>query len=117
MKKILEMMMLGLFCSTVAAGEADVVDATVSCAQTCNFSATVRHADSGWDHYANRWDVVSLEGKVLATRTLLHPHENEQPFTRSLGGVKLPAGTRQVVIRAGDLVHGLGGKTITLDIP
>ena len=47
-------------------------------------------ADSGWDHYANRWEVLEPEGQVIATRTLLHPHVDEQPFTRSLSGIHIP---------------------------
>ena len=31
-------------------------------------------------------------GEVLATRELLHPHATEQPFNRSLDGVRLPGG-------------------------
>ena len=45
---------------------------------------TLKHADSGWDHYADAWRVVLPTGKVAGTRTLSHPHINEQPFTRSL---------------------------------
>ena len=56
------------------------------------FLVTVAHGDTGWQHYADKWDVVAPGGTVLGTRVLLHPHEAEQPFTRSLGGVKIPAG-------------------------
>jgi hypothetical protein len=75
----------------------------------------VRHADTGWDHYANRWDVLAPDGTVLGTRTLLHPHENEQPFTRSLSGVSVPEGVRSVTIRANDSVHGEGGREVTVE--
>jgi hypothetical protein len=76
----------------------------------------VRHADTGWDHYANRWDVLAPDGTVLGTRTLLHPHENEQPFTRSLSGVSVPEGVRLVTIRANDSVHGEGGREVTVEL-
>ena len=68
------------------AGEADVVDVTVNCRSdsVCDFSVTVRHADEGWDHYADKWDVVAPDGTVLGTRNLYHPHVHEQPFTRRL---------------------------------
>jgi hypothetical protein len=56
--------------------------------------------------------VLSLDGTLLATRTLLHPHETEQPFTRSLGGVAIPDGVATVEIRAHDSVHGYGGKVV-----
>lgn len=103
----------------LAAGEADVVDAEVRATggDTYRFTATVRHADEGWDHYADRWEVVGPDGDVLGTRTLHHPHVDEQPFTRSLSGVSVPAGVTRVTLRAGDSVHGLGGATVELLLP
>jgi hypothetical protein len=102
------------------AGEADIVDARAVCDKhlVCDFEVTVLHADEGWDHYANRWEVLTPDGDLLATRELAHPHENEQPFTRSLRGVRIPGGLDRVLIRANDSVHGYGGKTIllTLDV-
>jgi len=101
------------------AGEADVIDvrASKSAPATYSFHVTVQHADTGWDHYADKWDVVGPDGTILGTRVLLHPHVNEQPFTRSLSGVKIPADTKAVTVRAHDKVHGWGGKTITVDLP
>jgi len=61
--------------------------------------------------------VVAPDGKVLATRSLAHPHVNEQPFTRSLSGVKIPKGIKVVTIRAYDLVHKFGGKTMQVKLP
>lgn len=84
---------------------------------TWTFSVTVRHVDTGWDHYADRWDVVAPGGAVIASRTLLHPHVDEQPFTRSLGGVVVPEGVTRVTIRAHDKVHGLGGREFVLELP
>ena len=68
-----------------SAGEADVIEVAVSAAgeDRYDFGVTVRHADEGWDHYADGWDVVGPDGKVLATRKLWHPHVGEQPFTRA----------------------------------
>ncbi|UCH75007.1 MAG: hypothetical protein JSU82_03935 [Rhodospirillales bacterium] len=101
------------------AGEADVIDARAerAGAGTWRFSVTVRHADEGWDHYADAWDVVAPDGTVLGTRTLLHPHETEQPFTRSLSGVRIPDGMTEVRIRAHDSVHGHGGAEFTVSLP
>jgi hypothetical protein len=94
------------------AGEADVVAAQAvrDGPGIYRFSVTVAHADAGWDHYANKWDVVAPDGAVLGTRTLLHPHEHEQPFTRSLGGVAVLEGVASVVLRAHDSIHGYGGR-------
>lgn len=103
----------------VSAGEADVVKATATKLSDGNwrFSVTVRHADTGWKHYANAWQMVAPDGTVLGTRTLYHPHVDEQPFTRSLGPVRIPANVRRVAIRARDLVHAFGGKTVQVALP
>lgn len=105
--------------SPVLAGEADVVTAEAARESdgTWRFTVTVRHDDEGWDHYADRWQVETPEGRVLATRVLLHPHEHEQPFTRSLGGVVIPPELREVVVRAHDSLHGDGGKVLRMTLP
>lgn len=102
----------------VLAGDVDVVDARLTRSPDGSFtaSATLRHADTGWEHYADKWDVVAPDGKVLATRVLHHPHVNEQPFTRSLSGIRIPAGLDYVTIRAHDKVHGYRGKTKRMNL-
>ncbi|MEQ8397295.1 hypothetical protein [Thalassobaculum sp.] len=103
-----------------SAGEADVLKvAIMSFAKdgTWTFDVTVRHDDTGWDHYADKWDILGPDGRVLATRVLLHPHETEQPFTRSLDGVVIPPGVSAVTVRAHDTVHGYGGTEVTISIP
>ncbi len=101
------------------AGEADVVAVKVTeeSGGTFRFDVTVRHDDTGWEHYADRWDVVGPNGTVLGERILLHPHENEQPFTRSLGGVAIPEGVSEVIVRAHDKVDGLGGREMAVTLP
>lgn len=100
-------------------GEADVVGVKINKqgGGAYSFDVSVRHGDTGWKHYANKWDVVAPDGTVLGTRELLHPHENEQPFTRSLSGVKIPDGIEKVTLRAHDSVHGYGGAEVTVDVP
>ncbi len=100
--------------ATAYAGEADIVDVRVSMTgkDTFSFDVTVGHADEGWKHYADKWDVVAPDGTVLGTRTLSHPHVDEQPFTRSLSGVKISDSLKEVTVRAHDSVHKYGGKTV-----
>ncbi len=101
------------------AGEAAVLDATARANPdgTYAISATIAHADTGWEHYANKWEVVGPNGQVLDTRTLFHPHVGEQPFTRSLARVEIPIGVTEVIIRAYDSVHEDGPRTFTLKLP
>ena len=81
------------------------------------FDVTVRSDDRGWDKYADRWEVRGPDGAVLAVRELLHPHETEQPFTRSLGGVVVPPGVARVTVAARDSVVGFCGEAMMVTIP
>lgn len=101
------------------AGEADVLEVRVSRTgdDTFSFAVTVRHADTGWDHYADRWEVVAPDGTVFGARILLHPHVGEQPFTRSQSGIRIPAQIDSVIVRAHDSVHGPGGIERTIALP
>jgi len=106
------------FAAPLRAGEADAVAVKVRCrGPVCSFAVSVRHDDTGWKHYANRWEVLDMDGKTLATRVLRHPHVDEQPFTRRLDGVKIPEGVTRVRLRAHDLVHGYGGAEVEAEIP
>ncbi|WP_047996813.1 hypothetical protein [Puniceibacterium sp. IMCC21224] len=69
-------------------------------------SVTLSHPDTGWDHYAQGWEIVDATGRVLGTRELMHPHVTEQPFTRSLNAVILPDGVREIYIRTKCSVEG-----------
>lgn len=105
-------------------GNADVefVKATEQSNGTWRFDVTVRHPDTGWEDYADGWDVVLPNGTVLKgvddpfTRLLLHPHENEQPFTRSQSGLVIPDDVTLVTVRAHDLVDGWGGQEVIVDL-
>jgi hypothetical protein len=108
-----------LLSTTAYAGKADVIEVNMTRAgnNTYHLDVTVRHSDEGWKHYANKWEVTAPDGTVLGTRILAHPHVDEQPFTRSLSGVKIPADIREIIVRAHDMVHGYGGKTVTMEVP
>lgn len=115
--KLLLIPIIMLFALPLHAGKADVLDVKVECRVSCTFQVTVKHADGGWKHYADQWDVIAPDGTLLGTRVLYHPHVKEQPFTRSLSGVKIPAGIREVIIRARDSKHGWGGKEMLVRLP
>ena len=53
----------------------------------------------------------------METRVLGRPHESEQPFTRSLSGVKIPMEIGTVRLRARDKVHGFGGAEAVVALP
>jgi len=106
-------------------GNADVlqVRAVQEGDNTWAFHVTVRHPDQGWEDYADGWDVVTPQGEVLKadpgdpfTRLLLHPHVDEQPFTRSQDGIKVPPDVTVLTVRAHDLVDGYGGQEVVVDL-
>ena len=82
-----------------------------------SFSVTIRHGDTGWDHYADGWRILDASGHELGQRTLFHPHENEQPFTRSLDGVRIPPDTRHVFIQAKDNKEGWADPLFKVALP
>lgn len=116
MKRLALLIVCYLPFAAAHAGEVEVVKAVFEHqAGGWTVNVTLRHADTGWQHYADAWRVVDAKGKVLATRTLFHPHEHEQPFTRSLSGVRLPPGTRVVFVEAHDLKHGWSPQRVEVD--
>ncbi|MEX0340280.1 MAG: hypothetical protein AB3N11_14725 [Arenibacterium sp.] len=83
---------------------------------TWRIDVTLSHPDTGWDHYADGWRVLDMQGNELGLRVLHHPHVNEQPFTRSLSGVTLPASVSEVQIQARCNVDGWATTTYTLKL-
>ena len=111
--------------SAGAKGNADVVHvrAVQSAGGDWTFHVTVQHPDTGWEDYADGWDVLTPDGTALKpdpdsafTRLLLHPHVDEQPFTRSQSGIAIPPGVTPVRVRAHDLVDGYGGREVRVDL-
>ena len=90
------------FMSAMAYADSPVIveaKAQLKSNQLYDIAVTLRHSDTGWDHYANEW-VVEVDGEIIGTRTLHHPHVDEQPFTRSLRDVRIPADATSVKIYA-----------------
>lgn len=97
-----------------ARGCADVVAAEATPAEdgTWRFEVTVASADTGWEKYADAWEVRLPDGTVAGTRELAHPHVEEQPFTRSLSGVAVPDDVGSVTVAARDSVEGFCGDVV-----
>jgi len=99
------------------------VRAVETAPETWTFYVTVAHPDTGWEHYADGWDVLLPDGTPIKpqpeaafTRPLAHPHVDEQPFTRSQAGLHIPADVQQVRVRAHDSLHGWGGREVVMDL-
>ena len=123
MKKSILLTILTLTISLVLSGiaqanEVEIVDvkARQDKDKSWRFAVTLKHADEGWDHYANEWQVIAADDKILATRTLYHPHVDEQPFTRNISGVKIPDDVKTVRVIARDTVHGHAKTAMLVDL-
>lgn len=101
-------MLLLFFSWPLFAGNVAVVSAQIKPTGNGQYhiQVTLRHADTGWEHYANAWRVLAPDGSLLGERILYHPHVNEQPFTRTLSGVSIPPGTAYIEIEGEDSKHG-----------
>lgn len=104
--------------SAAFADEVDVEHVEIASLGQGDFrvDVTLRHDDTGWEHYANQWNVLDETGAIIGTRVLHHPHVNEQPFTRSLT-LKIPKSVNIITIQAHDLVHKTGGITVNIEVP
>ena len=76
---------------------------------TWTFHVTVRHPDTGWEDYADGWDVVLPDG------TVVNP-DPSNPFTRSQSNISIPADVTEVTVRAHDRVDGFGGREVVVDL-
>ena len=100
--RILIIFLFTIFSGICIASDAEIVKvkAEITSAQKYNISVTVKHADEGWEHYANAWRVYSAEGELIGERVLHHPHVKEQPFTRNLRGLSIPSEVTEVRVVA-----------------
>lgn len=119
-----EMRLIGWVCATllgsaaIAHADGPVVEAVEAREQggAWRFSVTLSHPDTGWDHYADGWEVIAPDGTRLGYRPLAHPHVNEQPFTRSQSGIEIPNGLETVLVRGRDN-GGDWGPSFEFELP
>ncbi len=72
------------------------------------FDVAIQSPDTGCQQYADWWEVVGVDGKLIYRRVLAHSHVDEQPFARSGGPVPIAADT-VVWVRAHMNTGGYGG--------
>jgi len=111
-------LLLGMLVAHVAlANQVEIVKVMLEpSANRWTFHVTLKHADTGWEHYADDWRVVDEKGNVLGNRKLWHPHVGEQPFTRSLADVLIPRGKQIIYVEAHDKVHGWSKQRVRIDM-
>ena len=103
---------------SVYANSVEIIDATLkkNTDAMWSVSVTLKHADTGWDHYANNWRIINEKGNVIGDRVLYHPHVNEQPFTRSLSNVSIKETDRYLYIIAHDTINGWSPEKLKIDL-
>jgi hypothetical protein len=112
-------LLLGLHTAVGKEGCAHVIDATATKNAkdgTWTIWATVSSTETGINKFADEWQVEDPDGNILGTRVLLQPHQDEQPFTRSLPGVEIPGNISVVTIAAHDSKLGYCGDVFELII-
>ena len=97
----------------------DIVSVKVRIAGTgaFDFDVTVSSPYDTPKRYADGFRVTTETGIVLGERKLLHDHQDEQPFTRDLYGVKIPPHIRVVTVQGRDQKSGYGGKSVQVQLP
>jgi len=119
MRGLLILLWYCAFATALWAAPADVVAVDVSRNPdgTYHIAATIASDETGWDKYADRWEVLGPNGATLGTRVLHHPHVTEQPFTRALPALRLPPDLTEIRVRAHDSVEGFGGREQVVTLP
>ncbi len=82
-----------------------------------DFDVTISSPYDTAERYADGFRVRDEAGTAFGERTLFHDHADEQPFTRDLYGVSIPAAVRSVIVEARDRRYGYGGRTMRVALP
>ncbi len=113
--------LLLLLASPAWAGEADVIAVAIDrhpgTEDMFDVRATILSNDQGPDYYADAFEVLAPDGRVLGRRELTYQREIEQPFTRALENLKVPLGIDSVTVRAHHQPRGYDGQTVTVRLP
>lgn len=95
----------------------DIVDASATLTnEAWTFLVTVSSPYDSPERYADGWRILGPDGTEYGFRLLTHDHASEQPFTRSLSDVQIPADVDVVTIEGRDRLNGFGGGTFELSM-
>lgn len=116
---------LAFICASMAALAADEpkfpdvikVKVTARSGERFDFDVTMTSPYDTPQRYADAFRILGPKGEVYGERVLVHDHADEQPFTRELYGVVIPAGVRAVIVQGRDQKSGYGGKTQEAALP
>jgi len=97
----------------------DVLSATITPESdgTYTLNVTMSSPYDTPERYADGWRVLAPDGTVLGEKILTHDHASEQPFTRTLSGVSIPADVAAITVEGRDSSNGYGGQTVDIQVP
>lgn len=84
---------------------------------TWPFDVTLSRAYDTPARYADAWCVLEPDGTECGLRRPSHEHQKEQPLTRSLSGVELPAEVEFVDVEGRNRLNGWGGERLEVELP
>ena len=113
--------LLMLAATSALAGEADVLAVAVErhagTEDMFDVRVTILSNDTGDNYYADAFEVLAPDGRLLGRLDFAHPHADEQPFTRALENLRVPLGIDRVTVRARHKPRGYDGQTVTVRLP
>lgn len=80
-------------------------------------AVTIQHDDSGWDHFADGFEVQAPDGTRLGYRELTRPNVGQRTQDVDMTGLKLPEGIGYVLIRTRCSLVGWAAEPVRLDLP
>lgn len=117
MRQLFLTLAAGLLASASSAETPEIIGVTATPSGAAwRLEVTILHPDTGWDHYADGWEVQDGDGNRLGYRLLHHPHVDEQPFTRALDDLSLPDGTPEIFVRAHCSVDGWSSTPVRVSL-
>lgn len=80
-------------------------------------TVTLKHRDSGWDHFATGLAVLAPDGSRIGSLDLTRPNVGKSRFTARITGLKVPPGTEFVLIRSRCSLVGWAAEPVRVDLP
>lgn len=80
-------------------------------------TVTMSHEDTGWDHYAKGFELLTPDKKRVAYGEETRPHVGKKSFDTTLTGITLPPGIPYLLIRTRCSLVGWASETERLDLP
>ncbi len=80
-------------------------------------TVTIAHDDTGWDHFAGGFAVLSPDGTQLGALEFSHPHTGQDRFEASLTGLRIPDDIPFILIRTRCSLVGWAAEPVKVDLP